>query len=89
MLTGNSDTTEVFLGSQSCSYEACGGARRKTENGEGNQEREGNRREYAKHTLCVLDSTLTGNSDQKSARRRYCGYVDENVLEVPTFNVTN
>lgn len=59
MLTGNSHTTEVFPGSQSRPYETSGGACRKADNGQGNQEREGNRREYAKHALCSHDSTLT------------------------------
>lgn len=33
--------------------------------------------------------TYTENSDEKSARYRYCGYVDKNVLEVPAINVTH
>jgi tRNA(Ile2) C34 agmatinyltransferase TiaS len=36
-----------------------------------------------------LVSMLTQTSDEKSARCRYCGYVDENVLEVPAINATD
>src|SRR5450432_2568591 len=53
MLTGNSNTTEVFLGSESCTNEVRGRAGRKAQNRQGNQEGQGYRREYAAQSLCL------------------------------------
>ena len=53
MLTGNFTTTEVFHGSKPCTYEVRGRACRQAQTGQGNQDGQGNRREYVAQSLCL------------------------------------